>query len=205
VVLLGSQKEADLKGISLLEEATQKDPTFAIAYCLTANAHDDLYSDRIDHTPERRALADAAVNEALRLRPDLPEVRLALANHLWACYRDFKRARVQIAIAAQALSNNANVLELTASIDQVEGRWEKATACLERAATLDPLNLELLEALRTNYWCQRRYGDFERILDRAFELKPDEPRLLALKAMTTWAETADVTGAREILPSSAKR
>jgi serine/threonine protein kinase len=82
VVLLGSQKEADLKGISLLEEATQKDLTFAIAYCLTANAHDDLYSDRIDHTPERRALADAAVNEALRLRPDLPEVRLALANHL---------------------------------------------------------------------------------------------------------------------------
>ena len=203
VVLLGSQKENDLKGISLLE-ATQKDPTFAIAYCLTAKAHDDLYFDRIDHTPQRRALADAAVNEALRLRPDLPEVHLALANHLWACYRDFERARVQIAIAAQARPNNAEVLELTASINQVQGRWEKATAGLERATTLDPLSLELLEALRTNYWCLRRYGDFERILDWAIELKPDEPRLLALKAMTAWAETADVAGAREILPSSAK-
>lgn len=64
--------------------------------------------------PERRALGDAAVNEALRLRPDLSEVHAAIAFHLYYCYRDFKRARVQIAIAAQALPNNPDVLELTA-------------------------------------------------------------------------------------------
>ena len=116
------------KGISLLEEATQKDPKFALAYCMIAKAHDFLYNDQIDHTPERRALGDAAVNEALRLRPDLPEAHLAMATHLYYCYRDFERARVQIAIAAQSLFNSPDLLELTALIDQAQGRWEQATA-----------------------------------------------------------------------------
>jgi TolB-like protein len=57
------------KAVKLLEEATQKDPKFTLAYCLLARAHDDLYFYLFDKTPERRALADTAVNEALRLGP----------------------------------------------------------------------------------------------------------------------------------------
>jgi tetratricopeptide (TPR) repeat protein len=127
-----------------------------------------------------------------------------MASHLFSCYRDFNRARVQIEIAARVLSNNADVLELTAEIDRVQGRWEKATAALERATTLDPLSFELLDALELNYWSLRRYRDAERIVDRAIKLKPDQPRLLALKAMQAWAETANVEAARATLPSSAK-
>jgi serine/threonine protein kinase len=138
LVLRDSEKETFSKAISLLKEATQQDRKFALAYCMIAKAHDYLYSDRVDHTPERRALGDAAVNEALRLRPDLSEVHLAAAFHLYTCYRDFERARVQIAIAAQGLSNNPDLLQLTALIDRVQGRWEKSTAGLNRAATLDP-------------------------------------------------------------------
>jgi adenylate cyclase len=77
LVTYGIEKETFPKAISLLEEATQKDRKFALAYCFVAKAHDFLYFDRLDHTPARRALGDAAVNEALRLRPDLPEVHLA--------------------------------------------------------------------------------------------------------------------------------
>ena len=94
VVFWGPEKETYLKAISLVEEATQKDPQFALAYCLLAQVQDDLYFGRIDYTPERRALGDAALNEALRLRPDLPEVHLAMAYHLYYCYCDFKRASV---------------------------------------------------------------------------------------------------------------
>src|SRR5207245_845203 len=83
-------------------------------------------------SPPRRSLGDAAVNECLRLRPDLPVVHLAAGFHLYTCYRDFERARVQIAIAAQVLSNNPDLLELTALIDRVQGRWEKSTSGLDR-------------------------------------------------------------------------
>jgi tetratricopeptide (TPR) repeat protein len=205
VVLFGSVQKTFTKAISLLEQATRKDPHFALAYCMIAEAHDTLYDARIDHTPERRALGDAAVNEAVRLRPDLSEVHLALALHLYTCYRDFERARVQIAIAAQALPNSPDLLQLTAAIDQVQGNWEKATVNLERAATLDPRNPDVLSALADNYGCLRRYRDNQRILDRLIELEPDQPKFPLDKARFSFYETADLGGARaayeEVRPS----
>jgi serine/threonine protein kinase/Flp pilus assembly protein TadD len=205
--LLGSEKQTLTKAINLLEEATEKDHQFALAYCLIARAHDYLYFHQIDHTPERRALGDAAINEAVRLRPDLPEVHLALALHLCTAYRDFERARVQVAIAAQALPNNAGLLQLTAAIDQVQGHWENATAALERAATLDPRNPEVLNSLVEHYMYLRRWGDCQRILDRLIELEPDEPAHRLSKAICAFFEKADLRGARaacEAVPSSIK-
>ena len=193
VVLLKSTKENFTKAISLLEQATAKDPQFALAYCMIANAQDGL--SVIDPTPERRTLADAAVNEAFRLRPDLPEAHLAMALHLYY-YGDFERARVQLAIAAQALPNNPDLLQVTAAIDQVQGHWEKATAGLERAATLDPRNPDILSDLADNYVWLRRYRDGERILDGLIALEPDQPMFPLQKAFCAFLEKADLRGAR---------
>ena len=205
---LSSAKENYSKAISLLEQATQKDHQFALAYCLIAKAHDALYYyPYVDHTPERRALGDAAMNEALRLRPDLPDVHLAEALHLYYCYRDFARARVQIAIAAPVLSNNPDLLHLAALIDLTQGRWEKGIAGLERAASLDPRNPDVLYDLAWNYGCLRRYRDNERIFDRLIELEPDQPMFRFEKARFAFYEKAnlrDVRAAYEALPSSTK-
>jgi TolB-like protein len=206
-VLRSSEKQIYSKIISLLEQATQKDDKFALAYCSLAKAHDVLYDDGTDHTPERRALGDSAVDKALLLRPDLPEVHLALAAHLYYCYRDYERARIQIAIAGQTLANNSELLELTAVIDRLQGRWEKSTEGLERAITLDPRNPEPLGLLSDNYGALRRFQDAERILDRLILLEPDKVGFSISKVFWTFAEKADVKGARarcEALPSSVK-
>ena len=58
------------------------DPKFTLAYCALAQAHDRLYLLH-DPTPERRALADVAIEQAMRLQPDLPEVHLAYAILLY--------------------------------------------------------------------------------------------------------------------------
>jgi len=202
-----SEKEIYSRIISLLQEVTQKDSKFALAYCLLAKVHDMLYVDDIDRTPARRALGDAAVDEALRLRPDLAEVHLAMAFHLYYTYRDFEKARVQIAIAAQALPNNAEVLELTALIDRAQGRWEESTAGLEKATILDPRSVEPLGYLGENYASLRRYRDQRKILDRLIELSPNEPINPVLKAISVFNEKADVKGVLasfEALPSSIK-
>ncbi len=207
VVLWSSKKETFSEAISLLKKATQKDRKFALAYCMIAKAHDYLYSDQVDRTPERRALGDAAVNEALRLRPDLAEAHLAAAFHLFFCYRDFDRARVQIDMATQALSNNSDLLQLSALIDRVQGRWENASASLDKAATLDPRNPKLLFMLADTYRCRRRYRDNERILDRLIELEPEQPLFRLEKARSAFAEKADLDGIRaahEALPPSMK-
>jgi len=64
--------------ISFLEQAVRLDPKFTLAYCASEEAQDLLYS-WYDPTRERRASADAAINTALRLQIDLPEVHLAYA------------------------------------------------------------------------------------------------------------------------------
>jgi hypothetical protein len=77
----GDEREGLLSAIRLLEKATKKDFQFALAFCQIAKANDALYWSKIDQTPQRRALADLASNEALRLRPDLAEVRVSAAWH----------------------------------------------------------------------------------------------------------------------------
>jgi tetratricopeptide (TPR) repeat protein len=136
----GDSRANFLRAIDFLEEATRKDSQFALAYCLLASAHDDLYIHRLDRTPERRSLGDAAINEALRLRPDLPEAHLAAACHLCECHGDYQRARVQVALAARALPNSPSVFGCTAGIDRREGRWEENTIGLLKALSLDPKN-----------------------------------------------------------------
>ena len=92
--------------VALLEQAVHLDPNFTLAYCVSTEAHDTLYH-LFDPSPERRALADAAINNALRIQPDLPEVRLAYAHYLYLIFQDYEQARVQLAIARAGLPNSA--------------------------------------------------------------------------------------------------
>jgi tetratricopeptide (TPR) repeat protein len=203
-----------LTAIGFLEKATGRDSKFALAYCLLTNAHDYLYNGNFDKTngdfdktPERRALGDAAISQALRVRPDLPEVHLAAAFHRYAAYRDYEGARVQIAIAKRGLPNSPDAFALNAYLDRRQGRWLESTRDLNQAATLDPRNPEFLNALADNYFNLRRYRDYEHTYDRLIELEPDQPLLILQKAYAEVNGNADLKSYRaalEGLPSSMK-
>ena len=70
---------ADMQEIDLLNQAVARDPSFFEAYCSLARAHDQLYFFGHDHTPARLASAEAAVEEAFRIRPNAGEAHLARA------------------------------------------------------------------------------------------------------------------------------
>ena len=78
----------------------------------------------------------------------------------------------------------------------MQGRWEKATATLDRAATLNPRNPELLVSLSNNYELRRLYRDDERILERLIELEPHQPWIRLRKAMCAFYEKADLRAVR---------
>jgi serine/threonine protein kinase/tetratricopeptide (TPR) repeat protein len=201
------ENETLLKAIRFSEEATRMDPKFALAYCLIAQANDTLYLDRIDQTPDRYALGDAALNEALRLRPDLPEVHLATAFHRYVRFGEEESARFEATIAKQSLPNSPEAMRLIAEIDRRQGRWEESTRGLEEAVTLDPRNPESISQLAINYREQRRYRDYEQASGRLIELEPDKPYLKVLKASGALfgkAQLANYRAALEGLPSSVK-
>jgi TolB-like protein len=71
------------KAIELLDEAVKRDPSFFDAYRQLAYAHEQVYATSgSDHTPARLALAEGAVQAAIRLRPDAVETHLARAISL---------------------------------------------------------------------------------------------------------------------------
>ncbi len=147
---------------------------------------------------------DAAVNEALRLKPNLPETHLAAALHLYMCYGDYQGARVHIAIAERALPNSGDALALGGYLDRRQGRWAESTNDFERACNLDPKNSEILMQLMYNYSLLNQYRDLERSLDRLVALDPDNPRWKVYKAWISVeekAELSDLRAALEALPS----
>src|SRR5437762_790457 len=96
----------------LLNEAVMRDPHFLQAWCLLSRVHSVAYFRGHDHTQARLDLANAALQTALHLQPDAGEVHLALANYYYHGFRDYGRARNELAIAKRALPNNADVFLL---------------------------------------------------------------------------------------------
>jgi TolB-like protein/Tfp pilus assembly protein PilF len=173
----------------LLNEAVDRDPKFLLAWCMLANVHGNLYWYGYDHTSARLDLAHAAVQAALSLQPDSGDARLALAKYYYHGFRDYGRARSELAVARRTLPNNAEVSEYTAYIDRREGHWEEATRNLERALELDPRNFDTVQQLADTYKPQRRYADAVRVYDHALTIVPGDPgnlRLLRSHIAVDW-------------------
>jgi tetratricopeptide (TPR) repeat protein len=132
------------------------------------------------------------VQTALRLQPDAGEAHLALADYYYHGFRDYERARAELAIARRTLPNNAEVFEYTGYIDRREGNWEEGTRNLERALELDPRNFFTLQQLALTYQAQRRYLEQARTLDRALTIVPGDPFTRISRALVALDERADL-------------
>ena len=165
--------------ISLLDQAVERDPKFVLAYCALAKAYDELYQAK-DITPvekrdlDYRALADAALEKARRIQPDIGPVHLALAYHfLWA-NNDFSQARVEIDLARRTMPNSAE-LEMTAgAIARRQSRWDDAVRSHEKAAALEPRAEDNLFALANAYRLMRQYDRFDGVINRLLGILPPD-------------------------------
>jgi len=163
-----------LEAADLLNQAIARDPEFFQAYCQLAFTHDYLYFFGHDRTPERRALAEAAIEAAFQLRPDAGEAHLARAENLYRGYLEYDRALAELEAARQSLPNDAHLFQLTGSIERRRGRWEESTRSLKRAIELDPRNIHTLQEIAGNYAFLRRYGEAKSACERALAIAPDD-------------------------------
>jgi serine/threonine protein kinase len=178
------------EAIPLLEKAVQLDPKFTLAYCASAKASAAIYHFA-ERSAERRALADAAMTKALSLEPDLPEVHLTYAYYLYWVYRDYERARVQLAMARRALPNDAGAMALAGFMDRRQGDWDKAIQDFTEAIARDPRNLTSIAAFGELFLWLRQFSSSEQQYDRLIELLPDQPRIKVQKASVVVARTGD--------------
>ncbi len=193
-----------LSAVRLLDEAAARDPRFALAHCLAARAHNNLYFTGLDPTPARLALLERAADTALRLQPGLGEAHLARAVWFYRGKHDYAAARAELAVARTALPNDAEVSLLLAFIDRREGRWAEARQQQEYAAALDPNNYDIVTELIVLYDRLRLYGDCLRTLDAAQVRLPayaDYFRLLRAQIYLEAGQTARARAALDALPA----
>jgi serine/threonine-protein kinase len=172
-----------LQAADLLNQAVTRDPSFFQAYCQLAQVHDRIYFRGYDHTPERLALAEAAVQAASRLRPDAGETHLARAENLYAGHLDYDGALTELDAARHSLPNDARIFHLVGSIQRRQGHWDESTRNLERAVALNPRDLEEVRQIAISYDFFRRYPEEASLLDRALAIEPNHVETKDVRAL----------------------
>jgi TolB-like protein/tRNA A-37 threonylcarbamoyl transferase component Bud32/Tfp pilus assembly protein PilF len=179
------------RAVKLLDEATQRDPSFVLAYCHLARANENLYWNDLDHTAARIELAKRAVDQAVRLGPDLGETHLATARFHYIAYRGDDSARDELELARRALPNDTDVLALAGLLERRQNRWPEALTDLRKANELDPRNGEIVRALADTYLELRRYKEMELLLKGALSKIPRDAIVLYAKLADCYLARGD--------------
>jgi TolB-like protein/class 3 adenylate cyclase len=194
-----TQAEYLRRGIDLLNQALARDPTFFAAQVQLVYAHDSFYGISTDHTPERLALAEQALQAVSRLKPDAGETHLARAGHLYRAYRDYDGALAELEVVRGKLPNAPEIFELTAAIARRRGAHEEGVRNFQRAVELDPRNFFTLQQLAISYELLRRYPDCIATIDRALSIKPDDAETKAQRQLALLDWKADTRPAHEMI------
>jgi tetratricopeptide (TPR) repeat protein len=203
VELSATGKANLLQAIDLLNQAVARDPSFFLAYCKLAEAHDTLYFFGYDHSSARLALEEAAIQAASRLRPDAPETHFARALNLYHGYLDYEGALAELERARQTLPNNPLVFFWRGGIERRQGRWEESTRNLEHAIELDPLDVRTLQATAASYQLCRRYAEQKSLLNRVLTVVPNDVPTKVARAFVEFDSKADTRPLHDVIDSVA--
>jgi TolB-like protein/Flp pilus assembly protein TadD len=184
--------------VEMFERAVELDPDFALAHAKIAQRSAFLHFQP-DLSADWLAKAEAALERARALAPDLAEVRLAEGYLHYHGYGRYEPALEAFEAAARDRPNDSQILAAIGFIHRRQGRMEQALGELERALELDPHNAELLVDVASTHQAFRRFERTDRLLDRGIELFPHHALFYALKAANLLSWEGAIDEARTVL------
>jgi len=96
--------------------------------------------------------------------------------------RDYGLAKTTLKEVRKLLPGNSEVLGALGAVTRREGDWEESVAYLEQALALDPRNTELLDTAAWTFIMLRQFPAALKLYDRALDIIPNDPDLMAVKA-----------------------
>jgi len=195
----GIRAEESSVGVQLLEQAVRLDSTFAAAYALLGNYHSAAVLYGFDRTPERLAMAKAAVDRALEISPDLPAAHRSLGLYYLRGHRDYERALQEFTLAAEGLPNDDALLTDIAFLQRRQGAVSEAALALERAAVLNPRSFGLRWQLGLTLGMLGRYQEAASHFEESLTLGPDSREAHVMGALNYLAWDGDGKRARATL------
>ena len=168
--------------IAMYQRAVELDSGFALAYVRISDWHTWAWLFFVDRNRERLTFAKEAVDEALRIDPDLPEAHAALGWYYYRGFLDYDRALAEFAIALQSQPNNGGLYSGIASVQRRQGNWADALVNFMRAAELNPRsNQAHVEVGITSTFLRKRV-EATRHFDRSISLNSTYPGAYGQKA-----------------------
>jgi serine/threonine-protein kinase len=166
-------EEEAWSAVEMYEAAIGLDAEFAHAYAALARAL--VWLNQQFERGAALPRAREAVDEALRLAPDLAEPHMALGDYYYYGMLDFEQALEEYQWVQRRQPSNSDAVALTAWIQRRLGDWEPSIANAELALGLDPLNTVWLIGQAQNYFYTRQYEEGEPYFLRAIANAPDVP------------------------------
>jgi len=177
------------KALRSYQKAVELDPNFALAWAGLSSMQ-SLAHWELDSSPERVSAAKAAMDRALALEPDLPEVHLGLGYYRYYVLRDFTGALSELREAEPALPNDTDVIKTIAMVQRRLGQWDEALAGFGRVVELDPRDIDSYCNLALTYEALRRFPEALAVFNRALSWEP-----VKLDSEAAWKNLADSNGA----------
>ena len=177
--------------------AVELDPSFALAWAYLSVAQTLQYAT-YDPTAARLADAKRALDNSMKLQPDLGDAWFALALYRYRALNDYDSALKAFEEAIERGVNRAMSLEFSGYVKRRQGKWEEALAHHRQSAELDPRNPIIFAEQAVTYRCLRRFAEAHAACDRALAILPDSQDLLAQKAMLYQA-TGDLPAAGRLI------
>ena len=170
------------KAAGFYERAVQLDPNFALAWARLSRADADIYFDQRDTTPGRRDAVKRAFENAQKLQPNSPETLLALGYYQYRVLGDYGAAKTTFGRVSKMLPGSTEVPYALAEVARRQGHWDQSIAYFEQALALDPRNVELLIDAALTYFLLRQFPAALKLYDRALDIMPNDPEVMAAKA-----------------------
>jgi TolB-like protein/cytochrome c-type biogenesis protein CcmH/NrfG len=185
------------KSIDAFEEAARLDPQFALAWAQLVR-QDGLVYANFEGTPQRREAARQALDNAVRLAPNLAETQLAEGVYQYFFERNYEAAKSRYLAVRQRFPNNAFAAEYLGAVTRRQGAWGQSHQFYQEAIELDPQNVFLLgDAFLTDAG-MRDIVSARKLLERARNLSPQNSTIIAMLA-TTYQMTGDIAQAQALL------
>jgi serine/threonine-protein kinase len=177
--LLGEKATAAMSrsdGKSLTEgeahysRAVALDTAFGLAWSRVSYVAVSAFS--VNPTEEMSRKAETAINRAMRLEPDHPQVRRAYSRYLRIVKKDYAASMAQLDTGLLREPNNADLLSSAAAISALLSRWDAAVDYAKRAYAIDPRNANSANSVGRMLHAVHRLPESDEYFDKALALSP---------------------------------
>ncbi|MBL8513825.1 MAG: hypothetical protein JNJ55_07515 [Betaproteobacteria bacterium] len=179
----------------LLKRAVELDPQFALAWAELAVAHANYTFQGFVGGEQSLAAALDAIDTAVRLAPEMPEIIGARGRFLYYGFQDFAGAQEEFTRLIRINPQDAMAHFWLGLLQRRQGRWLDAVANMKKAAQLEQGNILVSNSLAETLELGRRFD--EAIVERKRTLgllstDPKGPSTLAWLAFRKSGSTREM-------------